>query len=641
MDVSETNEERIRRLREKAMRLPLHPGVYIMRDKSGKIIYIGKAKALKNRVSQYFGSEKNHPEKVRRMVANVQDFEYILTDSEFEALVLECSLIKQHSPKYNILLKDDKGYHYIKVTGGAWPKILAAKQIEEDGAQYIGPYISSWAVKQAIDEAQKIFRLPTCSRRFPQDIGKGRPCLNYFIKQCCAPCRGGIKEKEYQETVGEALDFLRGGSSGSIQMLTEKMEEAAEALEFERAARLRDKITAIRQIGERQKVVAVKFPEQDVIALAQGPGKSCFEVFRFQNGRLCDRETFLMGETGDADNERMEFVEQYYSMRDRIPPRVCLDGAASDMELLGEWLSRKAGRKVTVSVPQKGEQAKIAQMCRSNAAEQLAQNTGRTGKEASALDELARLLGLKKPPEYIESYDISNLAGGENVAGMVVFENGRPLKSAYRKFKIRTVAGQDDYGSMREVISRRLDEYFKAENHEEGFGRLPDLILLDGGKGHVAAIQPIIDASGLEIPLFGMVKDDKHRTRAIALDGGEIAINSNRSAFTLVSTIQEEVHRYAIGYHRQLRKKTAISTTLTSIEGIGQTRARSLLKHFRTIAAIRDADLQELENAPGMTKPAAQKVYDHFHPSPGGSTPWPPAGGQAPQTPTPPKPGDC
>lgn len=609
------HEEHIKELRSRAMRLPLSPGVYIMHDQSGKIIYIGKAKALKSRVSQYFGSETNHDDKVRRMVSNVDDFEYILTDSEFEALVLECSLIKQHAPKYNILLKDDKGYHYIKVTAGPWPRISEAKQILDDGANYIGPYVSSWATKESVDEAMKIFRLPNCTRKFPQDIGKARPCLNYYIKQCCAPCRGRISEAEYNEYVDEAIEFLRGGSADCIREMTNKMNAAAESLDFERAARIRDRLAAIRRMSDRQKVVAARVPEQDIIALAQGAETSCFEVFRFINSRLCDRETFLLGETGSPKTARSEFIERYYSMRDRIPPRVCLDGSAESTELLEEWLTKKAGKKVIISVPQKGEQAQLVEMCRNNAAEQLAQVTGRTGREASALDELGRLLGMEQPPLYIESYDISNLAGGENVAGMVVFENGRPLKSAYRKFKIKTVMGQDDYGSMQEVIERRFHEYFDAQEKKitDGFGRLPDLILLDGGKGHVSAIQPVLDAAGLTIPLFGMVKDDKHRTRAIARDGGEIAINSNRSAFTLVSTIQNEVHRFAIGYHHQVRKQSSISSELTSIEGIGQTRTKALLKHFKTITAIKNADLSELAAAPGMTKPTAQRVYDYFH----------------------------
>lgn len=608
-----TQEAHIKELRARAMRLPLHPGVYIMHNKAGEIIYIGKAKALKNRVSQYFGSDKNHEEKVRKMVSNVEYFEYILTDSEFEALVLECNLIKLHKPKYNILLKDDKGYHYIRISGGDWPRISEANVVADDGATYAGPYVSAWAVKESIDEARKIFRLPTCNRRFPQDIGKGRPCLNYFIKQCSAPCAGKISQKEYQESVRDALDFLQGGTTQAIKIMTEKMNEAAENLEFEKAARIRDRLAAVKKMRERQKVVASPVPEQDVIALAQSGGAGCFFVFRFQDGRLCDQESFLPGDCGEAQTARMEFLQQYYEMRDRVPPRIALDGPASDMELLGEWLSRKAGRKVTLTIPQKGQQAQLVEMCRNNAAEQLAQSTGRfTGKEASALDELGRLLGLETPPVRIEAYDISNLAGGENVAAMVVFENGHPVKADYRKFKIKTVTGQDDYGSMREVIFRRMKEYEKTQGTNESFAHLPDCILLDGGKGHVAAVQPILDELGFSIPLFGLVKDDKHRTRAITGDGGEIAINSNRSAFTLVSTIQDEVHRFAIGFHRQQRKKANISTTLTSIEGIGETRARSLLRYFKTISAIREASVEELAGAPGMNYPAAQKVYDHF-----------------------------
>jgi excinuclease ABC subunit C len=614
-DAMTEKENHLKELRSRAMRLPLSPGVYIMHDKSDKIIYIGKAKALKNRVSQYFGSQKNHDNKVRKMVSNVEYFEYILTDSEFEALVLECSLIKQHTPKYNILLKDDKGYHYIKITKGAWPKISEAKQILDDGATYIGPYISSWATKQSIDEALKIFKLPSCSRNFPQDIGKRRPCLNYYIKQCCAPCSGKIRQKEYDEYVEQAIEFLRGGSAKCVRELTEKMNDAAESLEFEKAAKIRDCLNAIKRMGDRQKVVAVRYPVQDIIALAQGDMISCFEVFRFMDGRLSDRETFLMGETGNSKAARTEFIERYYSMRERIPPRICIDGSAEDLGLLKEWLSKKAGKKIVVSFPQKGEQAKLVEMCRNNAAEQVAQATGRTVREASALDELARLLGMDKPPVYIESYDISNLNGSENVAGMVVYKNGRPLKSAYRKFKIKSFSGQDDYASMQEVIERRFKEYFiaKGKNITDGFGRLPDLILLDGGKGQVGAVLPILKSLELSVPLFGMVKDDKHRTRAIAANGGEIAINSSRKAFTLISSIQDEVHRFAIGYHHDRRKKATISSTLTSIEGIGSARAKALLRYFQTINSIRNADLNELINVPGMTKPAAEKVFNYFH----------------------------
>ena len=612
--LTDEKKQHIRELRKKAMKLPLHPGVYIMHDKDDTIIYIGKAKALKNRVSQYFGSDKNHDEKVRRMVSNVEYFEYILTDSEFEALVLESSLIKQHQPKYNILLKDDKGYSYIKVTAGDWPRISETKQMLDDGAKYIGPYLSAWTIKDTVEEARKIFRLPDCSRRFPQDFGKGRPCLNYYIKQCCAPCRGKVSVKEYQEAVQEALDFIRGGTSDSVRALTEKMNEAAENLDFELAARIRDRIAAINKLKERQKVVASRVPEQDVLALVLGNDKVSVQVFRFAGGRLYDRESFILNADAEPEQIRSEFLTQYYAIREKIPPVVTLDGAVNDGEVIAQWLTQKAGRRVKLHIPQKGDQKHLVDMCRTNAAEALAQITGRsTGRETSALDELRELLNLKKTPEYIESYDISNLAGGENVAGMIVFENGRPLKSAYRKFKIRSVVGQDDYGSMREVICRRFEEYKNAESGD-GFGRLPDLILLDGGKGHVAAVRPLLREMGIDVPVYGMVKDDKHRTRAITEEGAEIAINSNRAAFTLVSTIQDEVHRYAIGFHRQQRKKASISTTLTSIPGIGETRARALLKHFRTVRAVSEATQAMLEETPGMNVPAAQAVYAYFHP---------------------------
>lgn len=611
--LTEEKKQHIRLLREKAMKLPLHPGVYIMHDKSGTIIYIGKAKALKNRVSQYFGSDKNHDEKVRRMVSNVEDFEYILTDSEFEALVLESSLIKQHQPKYNILLKDDKGYSYIKVTAGDWPRISETKQMADDGAKYIGPYLSAWTIRDTVEEARKIFRLPSCNRRFPQDFGKGRPCLNYYIHQCCAPCRGRVTAGEYGEAVQEALDFIRGGTSDSVRTLTAKMQEAAENMEFERAARIRDRIAAIQKLKERQKVVASRVAEQDVMAFVQDNEKVSVQVFRFSNGRLYDREAFLMN--GDAEDAqiRSEFLTQYYAIREKIPPVIALDGDVNDRAVILEWLAQKAGRSVKLHIPQKGEQKQLVEMCRTNAAEALAQATGRTtGRDASALDELRQLLNLQKTPEYIEAYDISNLAGGENVAGMVVFQNGRPLKSAYRKFKIKTVVGQDDYGSMREVMQRRFGEYQNAAD-EEGFGRLPDLILLDGGKGHVSTVRPVLAQMGIDVPVYGMVKDDKHRTRAIAEDGGEIAINANRAVFTLISAMQDEVHRFAIGYHRQQRKKTTISTTLTEIPGIGEARARALMKHFKTLRAVSEADIELLVQAPGMSQPAAKAVYAYFH----------------------------
>lgn len=595
------------------MALPLLPGVYIMHDSTGAIIYIGKAKALKNRVSQYFGSQNNHPEKVRRMVDNVDDFEYIITDSEFEALILECSLIKQHTPKYNILLKDDKGYSYIRVGEGDWGKISYVLQKADDGAKYIGPYKSSYYVKSAVEQANKIFMLPTCSRKFPNDFGKARPCLNYHIKQCMAPCTGRVKKEEYKESLNQALDFLRGGSSNSVKLLTKEMEQAAENLEFERAAKIRDRISAVKKMGDKQKVVANKVLDEDVVAGFSDGGKTCFQVFRFEGGRLFDRESFIV-DSGETANDLEEFLISYYTLRRDIPKNVALSHSFDGIEDLARWLSQKRGSKVNVTVPQRGEQAQLVAMCRSNAAEALAQQKGATVREYNVLEELRQLLGLESLPEYIESYDISNLAGTENVAGMIVYKNGRPLKSAYRKFKIKGFEGQDDYASMAEVLRRRFEEYYNAEDSDEGFGKLPDLILLDGGKGQVAAVKPVLESMNISVPLFGMVKDDRHRTRAVTGDGGEIAINSRRQVFTFLSKMQDEVHRFAIGYHHQRRKKSVFKSSLTSIDGVGQVRAKALLKFFRTIDNISKADLQELEQAPKMTKDSALAVYRYFHP---------------------------
>ncbi len=596
-------------LRKKAMALPLLPGVYIMHAQNNEIIYIGKAKALKNRVSQYFGSQNNHAEKVRRMVDNVDWFEYIITDSEFEALILECSLIKQHTPKYNILLKDDKGYSYIRVGAGDWGKLSYVLQKQDDGATYIGPYKSSFYVKTAVEEANKIFMLPTCNRKFPQDFRKARPCLNYHIKQCMAPCTGRVKVEEYRESVQQALDFLKGGSSNSVKQLTAQMEQAAENLEFERAARIRDKIAAVKKMSDKQKVVANKVLDEDVIASFSDGSKTCFQVFRFEGGRLFDRESFIV-DSGDSDTE--EFILRYYTLRPDVPKNVAVGTEWDGMDEVARWLSEKRGSKVNLTVPQRGEQAQLVSMCRSNAAEALAQQKGATVREYGVLEELKEVLGLDSLPGYIESYDISNLNGTENVAGMIVYHNGRPLKSAYRKFKIKGFEGQDDYASMAEVLTRRFEEYRRAEN-DEGFGRLPDLILLDGGAGQVHAVREVMRKLDIDVPLFGLVKDDRHRTRAVTGDGGEIAISSRRQLFAFLSKMQDEVHRFAIGYHHARRSKNTFRSSLTSIEGIGEVRAKALLKYFRTVENISKADLEELESAPKMTKDSALAVYRYFH----------------------------
>ena len=599
-------------LRKKAMSLPLLPGVYIMKNANGEIIYIGKAKALKNRVSQYFGSQNRHPVKVRKMVENVDRFDYIVTGSEFEALVLECSLIKQHSPKYNILLKDDKGYSYIRISEGEYRKISAVFNKKDDGSEYIGPYLSSYSVRQSVDAANKIFKLPQCNKVFPRDFGKSRPCLNYYISQCCGLCTGKIKKSDYDEAVDGAIAFLKGDSRDIIADLRVKMEKAAEELDFEQAAKLRDRINSIERIKEKQKVVYKSVEEQDVFATADIDGSVCLAVLRFSNGRLFDSEHFFFDDPGDKKGMRSDFITSYYSMRDNIPKRVTVDGEVADRELLEQWLSEKKGKKVTVFVPARGEQLEIVNMCRKNAEEKLAIKKGRTGREIAVLDELKDLLGLKKTPEYIESYDISHTAGQDSVAGMIVFKGGKPFRKAYKRFSIKSFDGNDDYRAMNEVLTRRFSECEKSKDSTEGFGKLPDLILLDGGVGQVHAVEPVLREFGLKIPLFGMVKDNRHRTRAISGDGGEIAINSKRQVFTLVSEIQNEVHRFSVAYHHQKHAKRGLSLSLTEIEGVGEKRASALLKYFKTMTAIKNAEVDELSKAPGITSAVAQNIYDYY-----------------------------
>ncbi len=623
---------RLEYLREKVKKLPLQPGIYIMKDKKGQIIYIGKAKALKNRVSSYFRSVEKHTPKVYRMVENVWDFEYIVTSSEFEALVLECSFIKQHTPKYNILLKDDKGYHYIRVGGGEYGKITACHQPQKDGARYLGPYISGYVVKQTVDEVNKVFLLPTCNRNFPQEIGKQRPCLNYHIKQCMAPCSGKISPQEYAEALEEAVSFLKGSSANIQKILTQKMMQAAEAMQYEKAARYRDRIRAIQGLAENQKVVSIRYEEEDVIALVQSSVKCCAVVLQFRDYRLVDKEYFMLDELSEfAQNAsltdskeqavepmmqelRTQFVLRYYDMKQQVPKAVVLDGPPSCQQELEEYLCQKAQRSVQLLLPQKGDQMKLLQMAKENASQQIAEQTRRTSREISALDELARLLGLHQVPNYIEAYDISNIGSETIVAGMVVFEGGRPLKGAYRKFSVRSVVGKpDDYASMREVLTRRLERYEQHKQEGVGFGRLSDLILLDGGRGHVAAVKPLVRQMGFDIPIFGMAKDDRHRTRTIATEDGELSVSSFRAAFDLLTSIQDEVHRFSIGYSRSKHASRAMESVLRSVEGIGEKRAKNLFLRFRTLKAMEAATVEQLEETPGMTHLTALNLYRYLH----------------------------
>lgn len=602
-------------LRKKAMSLPLLPGVYIMKNSKDEIIYIGKAKMLKNRVSQYFGSQNRHAVKVLKMVENVDHFDYIVCDSEFEALVLECSLIKQHMPKYNILLKDDKGYSYIRISKGEYRTISSVLQKNDDDADYIGPYTSSYAVKQSVDTANKIFRLPQCTKVFPRDFRKSRPCLNFYINQCCGLCTGKISKAEYNENFNEALSFLKGDISSIIRELSEKMSLASENLQFEKAAKYRDKINAIKKMQDKQKVIYKNIDEQDVFSTAVLDETVCLVVLRFANGKLFDSEHFFFenSQNETPEQQRFNYITSYYNMRSNIPKRVTVDGVVADVDLLEKWLYEKKGNRVTVFVPARGEQVEVVKMCYENAAEKLALYKGKSGKTVAVLQELQELLGLSKTPDYIESYDISHTAGADTVAGMIVFLDGKPYKRAYRRFSIKGNPGNDDYASMNEVLFRRFSEYEKLKDTNEGFGRLPDLILLDGGQGQVNAVLPVIKQFGLDVPVYGMVKDDKHRTRAIAANGGEIAINSKRQVFTLLSDIQNEVHRFSIDYHHKKHTKSNLSLSLTEIDGIGQAKAKILLKSFKTIKAIKSASVEELSNIKGISKMNAQNIFDYYN----------------------------
>ncbi len=605
-------EERLQTLNKKANELPLLPGVYIMRGKDKKIIYIGKAKILKNRVTQYFRSQERHNEKVRQMVAHVQDFDYIICDSEFEALILEASLIKQNNPKYNIKLKDDKGYHYIHITDEKWKRISEEKMPLPDG-ENIGPFNSSSIVRQSLDEAKKIYKLPLCSKSFSDDMKKTRPCLNHFIGLCQAPCAGKVTYAEYIDSVNGAIEFLKKGSSETVKVLTQRMNDCAERLEFEKAAKLRDKINAIHKIVEKQKVVLTKIDHADVVAFVKGQKNACFEVFRFRGGSLCDREHFFVDSATEDSEARSQFLFQYYSMRADIPQKIITDGAVQSAQQLEQWLSEKSGKRTSITIPQKGESKQLLEMCRSNAAERVAQKEGRALHEAAVLDELRALLGLNKIPEYIEAYDISNTAGQDNVAGMVVFKNGKPLKKAYRKFAIKSFEGQDDYASMREVLTRRMLEYEEHRPQDSGFGRLPDVILIDGGIGQLHAVLPVLEKYQMQDHVFGMVKDSHHKTRALVGRDGEIAIKPTRMVFKLITEIQDEVHRFSVAYHHQKASNRTFSLQLTAIEGIGKTKAENLMKHFKSLNAVAAADIDALKEVQGITEKNAQAIYDFYH----------------------------
>lgn len=608
MIVSENINPRLPFLREKTAKLTLSPGVYIMKDENHKIIYIGKAKILRNRVTSYFRKGADHLPKVAKMVSLVYDYDFIVTDSEYEALVLECSLIKLHKPKYNILLKDDKGYSYIKISNEPYPRITYALQKENDKAEYIGPFTSGYQAKQAVTEANRVFMLPTCKKKFPQEFKKQRPCLNFYIKQCSGLCQGNIPLSEYNETVAQAVEYIRTGSQVSVETLTQAMLKASDELNFELAARLRDRINAIQNGAKNQKIFDENLKNVDIVGISINGENACASILMYRNGRLSDKVDFFLGEAESDEAMRENFILQYYNSPDVIPREILLDGEISDISMTEKYLRKISNKAVTLSVPKRGSLLRLTTLAKNNASEYLSIKVGRTGKEIVALEELRKAMGLEKTPQYIECYDISNLASSDMVAGMVVFENGRPNKKFYKKFAIKTVFQQDDYACMREVLQRRFRNYF--EGTDEGFARLPDLIFLDGGKGHVNAVSPLLEEMGINVPLFGLVKDDKHRTRAIATGGGEISISKNRSAFNLITQIQDEVHRYAITYQATRHKKSTYQMELTKVKGIGDAKAKKLVLYFKTIEELKKADTQKLMTVAGINAQTAKELFE-------------------------------
>ena len=605
-------------LYKKACMLPLLPGVYIIRDKTDEIIYIGKAKRLRTRVSQYFREGVPHDAKVTQMIEHAFSFDVIVCQSEFEALVLEASQIKAHTPKYNILLKDDKGYSYVKVTRGDWPRISAALQKDDDNADYIGPFTSSFAVREMVETAQNCFLLPRCNREFPRDFGKGRPCLNAHIGKCMAVCSGKVSCAAYNEAVQGALQMIRHGKKDILRQLHEKMQAASDRLDFETAALLRDQIAAIERVAAGQKVVMQDDTEMDVIALAGTSRAVCAAVLRYREGRLTDKREFLFHDTADIAAVREEFLPQYYLGGENIPKIIAVDALPPDHEALNQALDEARGSRVELYVPQRGDVAKLVTMAYTNAVERLGRESGRYTREEKLLEEVAQVLGLKAPPALIESYDISNWGDGSSVCGMVVFKDGKPYRSGYRRFKMREVAGTDDYASLAETLARRAAEYEAARRGDKPdgpanqFAALPDLLLIDGGRGQVGAVRAALRGTALEhVPTFGMVKDDHHRTRAIVdEDGREIAINRHRNIFTFVTAIQDETHRFANDYRKRLMRKKSYAATLTALPGVGEKTSAALLAHFKTVAAVKAASISDLEEVKGISHAKAEKIYN-------------------------------
>ena len=609
-------------IQEELKKLPGRPGVYIMHDEKDHIIYVGKAVSLKNRVRQYFQSSGNKGVKIEQMVTHIRRFEYIVTDSELEALVLECNLIKEHHPKYNTMLMDDKTYPFIKVTTNeAFPRVVLSRKMLKDKARYFGPYTSSQAVRDTIDLIHKLYHLRSCSRSLPRDIGKERPCLNYHIKQCEAPCQGYISQEEYGKAVNEVLRFLNGNYDTVLGELEEKMNSASEALEFERAIEYRELISSVKKVAQKQKITDSSGEDRDVLAVASQEEDAVVQVFFIRGGRLIGRDHFYLRIAKDESASEIlnSFILQYYAGTPFIPGELMLQDEVEDQELLETWLSSKRGQKVTLRVPKKGTKEKMVELAQENARMVLAKDKERLkreeGRTIGAVKEIAALLGLDEIVR-MEAYDISNTNGFESVGSMVVYERGRPKRNDYRKFKIKGIKGADDYGSMREVLTRRFTHGLKErqENAELGkFTAFPDLILMDGGKGQVNVALQVLDELHLDIPVCGMVKDDHHRTRGLYYHNEEIPIDRASEAFRLITRIQDEAHRFAIEYHRQLRGKGQVHSILDDIEGIGPARRKALMREYLSLDDIKKASVEELAKIPSMNEKAAESVYKFFH----------------------------
>ena len=597
-------------IQEHLKQLPAEPGVYLMKDKFDNIIYVGKAKILKNRVRQYFQSSKNHSSKVKSMVKNIDKFEYIITDSELEALILECNLIKKYKPKYNVLLRDDKTYPYIKVTTNEdFPRVLKVRKVIKDKAKYFGPYTNTTAVNDTLDIIKNIYPIRTCNIDIERAIKTNmRPCLNLHIKRCVGPCTGNVTKEEYNKMIEEIILFLSGKEEKLIDILKEKMNKCAMDFNFEEAAIYRDKIKSLEDMMEKQKIdTSTSDLNQDVIAMARAHDEACVQVFFVRNGKIVGREHFILEGVMDSTRESIlgSFVKQFYMEQEYVPKEIIIEDEIEDSFILSEWLSSKKGQKVTIRVPQKGEKKSLIEMVRKNAIEYLENfsdmNKRKYEKSIGALEELKQILNLDNIPKRIESFDISNIQGVDSIGSMVVFTNGKKDKKEYRRYKIKTVIGPNDYDSMAEIVERRLK-----------YGDFPDLMLLDGGKGQVSAVKKVLNKYNVEIPLWGMYKDDKHRTKGLISQEKEIELDRTSNLYRFVASIQEEVHNYAISYHRSLRNKSLTKSELDDIQGIGEKRKKALLNHFKDIEAIKKATFEELLEVEGMNKTSSESVYNYF-----------------------------